>query len=167
MENEIKEEPLSERETEVMSLVAEGLNNDEIAEILCITKSTVITHVHRIYEKYCCSAIHRDSSLRVKAALKYLRMNRTPICEDCDVADRLSKLIWYVTDGRMSYSTYTYQAMCDVVDEVTDERIADAEEPYKKALNDIKKIIDKYESEIGFLDETICPQIKDIIEELI
>lgn len=167
MEEEIKEEPLSERETEVMDLVAQGYNNSEISEILCITKATVKTHIHRIYEKYCCSDIRADSALRVKAALKYLRTNRTPICEDCDVADRMSKLLWYVTDGRMSYSTYTYQAMCDVVDEVTDSRIADAEEPYKKALNDIKKIIDKYESEIGFLNETICPQIKDIIEDLI
>jgi LuxR family maltose regulon positive regulatory protein len=44
-------EPLSEREVEVLELVAQGLSNREIAERLFITVGTVKTHVHNIYGK--------------------------------------------------------------------------------------------------------------------
>ena len=44
-------EPLSERELEVLGLVAQGLTNREIAERLFITVGTVKTHVHNIYGK--------------------------------------------------------------------------------------------------------------------
>jgi len=42
---------LSERELEVLRLVAEGLNNTDIAAELVIAHSTVKTHVNRIYSK--------------------------------------------------------------------------------------------------------------------
>lgn len=42
---------LTERETEVMCLVAEGLSNREIAERLTVTEGTVKIHVHNIYGK--------------------------------------------------------------------------------------------------------------------
>ena len=45
------EELLSEREAEVLKLVAEGLTNEEIAERLIITKATAKTHLHRIMSK--------------------------------------------------------------------------------------------------------------------
>ena len=44
-------ENLTPRELEVLSLVAEGLSNHEVVEALCITLSTVETHLHHIYEK--------------------------------------------------------------------------------------------------------------------
>jgi len=43
--------PLSERETEILRLVAKGLNFKEVATILSISPHTVITHVKRIYQK--------------------------------------------------------------------------------------------------------------------
>jgi LuxR family maltose regulon positive regulatory protein len=44
-------EPLSERELEVLRLVAEGMSNGEIAEHLVVSLGTVKTHVHSIIEK--------------------------------------------------------------------------------------------------------------------
>jgi LuxR family maltose regulon positive regulatory protein len=44
-------EPLSERELEVLGLVAEGLSNREIADKLFLSVGTVKTHVHNIYGK--------------------------------------------------------------------------------------------------------------------
>jgi two-component system NarL family response regulator len=44
-------EPLSEREREVLSLVAAGLRNREIAERLVISEPTVKTHVRHVLEK--------------------------------------------------------------------------------------------------------------------
>ena len=44
-------EPLSERELEVLRLLAEGLTNREIAEELTVTLGTVKTHVNHIYGK--------------------------------------------------------------------------------------------------------------------
>jgi LuxR family maltose regulon positive regulatory protein len=45
------EEPLSEREIEVLRLVTAGLSNREIAEKLIISTGTAKTHVHNIYGK--------------------------------------------------------------------------------------------------------------------
>jgi DNA-binding NarL/FixJ family response regulator len=42
---------LSQRETEVLTLLAEGLAKKEIADRLDISTSTVVTHVGHIYEK--------------------------------------------------------------------------------------------------------------------
>lgn len=44
-------EPLSERELEILRLVAEGLSNREIAERAFISQGTVKSHVHNILEK--------------------------------------------------------------------------------------------------------------------
>jgi LuxR family maltose regulon positive regulatory protein len=44
-------EPLSERELEVLQLVADGLSNREIADKLFISVGTVKTHTHNIYGK--------------------------------------------------------------------------------------------------------------------
>ena len=42
---------LSDREFEVLTLLAEGARNKEIAELLCITENTAKTHVRNILEK--------------------------------------------------------------------------------------------------------------------
>ena len=44
-------EPLSERELEVLQLVIAGLSNNEIADRLIISPSTVKTHINRIFGK--------------------------------------------------------------------------------------------------------------------
>lgn len=44
-------EPLTEREIEVLTLIAEGLSNPEIAEKLVLSVGTVKTHVKHIYGK--------------------------------------------------------------------------------------------------------------------
>ncbi|WP_370409315.1 response regulator [Streptomyces fradiae] len=42
---------LTGRESEVLGLVAQGLANEEIAERLCVSDSTVKTHLHRLMAK--------------------------------------------------------------------------------------------------------------------
>lgn len=59
-------EPLTERELEVLRLVAQGKNNKEIAEQLLITEMTVRTHVSNVLSK-----LHLAS--RTQAALYALR----------------------------------------------------------------------------------------------
>jgi LuxR family maltose regulon positive regulatory protein len=44
-------EPLSEREQEILSLIANGLKNKEIAEQMVISLNTVLYHTKNIYNK--------------------------------------------------------------------------------------------------------------------
>jgi DNA-binding NarL/FixJ family response regulator len=63
---------LTEREQEVLALVAEGLSNQAIAERLSINERTIETHTARIFTKFGLTQspeIHR----RVMAVLAYLR----------------------------------------------------------------------------------------------
>ena len=43
--------PLSERERDVLHLLAGGLSNEEIAESLIISANTVKMHIRHIYDK--------------------------------------------------------------------------------------------------------------------
>jgi len=64
-------EELTERELEVLCLIAEGLNNREIAERLVISDKTVKTHVSSILGK-----LHLED--RTQAAIYALRHGLTP-----------------------------------------------------------------------------------------
>jgi NarL family two-component system response regulator LiaR len=59
-------DPLTERENDVLKLIAKGLSNQEISEALVISEATVRTHVSRILGK-----LHLAS--RTQAALYALR----------------------------------------------------------------------------------------------
>ena len=49
--NKMDENVLSDREKEVLELIAKGFRNKEVADKLFITVSTVKSHVHNIYDK--------------------------------------------------------------------------------------------------------------------
>jgi len=42
---------LSPRESEILQLIAKGLTNPEVAEVLSLSRSTIRTHLEHIYEK--------------------------------------------------------------------------------------------------------------------
>ena len=65
-------EPLTEREMDVLKLVAQGLTNQEIAENLVIAEGTVRTHVSNILSK-----LHLAN--RTQAALYALREGYNPL----------------------------------------------------------------------------------------
>ena len=58
------ENPLSEREQEVLSLLASGLRNKEVADKLSVSTATVKSHIYSIYQK-----LHVNS--RVEAINKF------------------------------------------------------------------------------------------------
>ena len=71
-----REDPLAdltEREREVLGLIAEGLSNRGIAARLYITERTVEAHVKQIFAKLQLDASHPESHRRVLAVLTYLR----------------------------------------------------------------------------------------------
>ena len=59
---------LSEREKEVLKLVADGFSNKEIAEMLCISENTIKAHVTSIIIKL-------KTRNRVSAAVSAVRNN--------------------------------------------------------------------------------------------
>ena len=65
-------DPLTEREVEVLQLVAQGISNQEIAERLVISEATVRTHIGNILNK-----LHLAN--RVQAALYALRKGLTSL----------------------------------------------------------------------------------------
>jgi LuxR family maltose regulon positive regulatory protein len=71
---------LSERETEVLVLVARGLSNEQIAEALHIAPSTVKRHLANVYEKV-------GVSSRSEAVRKALMEQWIGISEITEAAD--------------------------------------------------------------------------------
>ena len=63
---------LSEREREVLALVAEGLSNLAVANCLFVTERTVEAHTKQIFEKLGLGA-DPTSNRRVLAVLAFLR----------------------------------------------------------------------------------------------
>ena len=62
----------TEREKEVLDLLAQGLNNKEISETLCISTHTAKVHIASIYKKL-------DAKNRVQALIKYFQLDKTNI----------------------------------------------------------------------------------------
>jgi DNA-binding NarL/FixJ family response regulator len=58
--------PLTEREIEILRLIAKGLSNNEAARVLTLSRATVRTHLEHIYEKL-------DVTNRVEAVTEGLR----------------------------------------------------------------------------------------------
>ncbi len=68
-------DPLTEREVDVLKLVARGLSNEEVAEILVVSERTVRTHVSNILGKL-------QLANRTQAALYALREGITSLDDD-------------------------------------------------------------------------------------
>jgi two-component system, NarL family, response regulator LiaR len=68
------EEPLTEREHDILRHVARGLSNQEIADLLIISERTVRTHISHILDKL-------DLENRTQAALYALRHGLTSLDE--------------------------------------------------------------------------------------
>jgi len=75
-----REPAISERETEIVELVAKGLTNQEIAQALTISKRTVDNHVSNIFTK---------TGAKNRVALLNWAMDHGKICRDgfncCDI----------------------------------------------------------------------------------
>ena len=69
---------LTNRELEVLSLMAKGYSNKEIAEELFITEATVITHIRHLYQKLDITEYKGPggATYRVKAVLKFFEMQQ-------------------------------------------------------------------------------------------
>jgi len=63
-------EPLSERELEVLQLIAQGLTNPEIAARLFLSLNTVKVHTRNIYDKF--GAYNRTQAVAQARALGIL-----------------------------------------------------------------------------------------------
>jgi two-component system nitrate/nitrite response regulator NarL len=66
------EEALTDRERQVMALIAQGLSNKEIARILKITDGTIKVHLHHIFTKL---------AVRSRTALALMVANGIAACE--------------------------------------------------------------------------------------
>lgn len=64
-------EPLTDRELEVLRLVADGLSNHEIAEALTVVEGTVKTHIYNLCQKL--GVTHRTSAVARARTLHMLR----------------------------------------------------------------------------------------------
>lgn len=72
--NKIKASKLTEREFEILTLLAKGYNNHQIAQMLIISIHTVKAHVESIYRKL-------DVHNKVQAAIKAHSLNLIDINE--------------------------------------------------------------------------------------
>lgn len=71
----VARDQLSAREVEILQLIANGMKNREIAEVLCISQHTVRNHVNNVLEKL-------DSRDRTEAVTIALRQGLVRLHED-------------------------------------------------------------------------------------
>lgn len=66
---------LTEREKEILELIAQGFSNKQIAEKLCITPLTTKCHIGNIYEKLDIKSDNYEEhgAKRVRAVLYWLK----------------------------------------------------------------------------------------------
>lgn len=76
-DRELSEDPLTDREVEILQHIAKGESNREIADALVLSEATVRTHVSNILGK-----LHLAS--RTQAALYALRKGLAPLDEEGD-----------------------------------------------------------------------------------
>ena len=75
--HEITMPKLTQKQMDVLALVAQGYTNCEIANKLFISKDTVKTHLKSIYNRFDFSYCHNSSSVfRLKAALLWIEYER-------------------------------------------------------------------------------------------
>ena len=69
---------LTNRELEVLKLMAKGYSNTQICRELFISLATVLTHIRRLYQKLEISEYegHGGSAFRVRAVLKYFELQK-------------------------------------------------------------------------------------------
>ena len=69
---------LTNRELEVLALMAKGYSNEQICNELFISQATVLTHIRHLYEKLEISEYerHGGAALRVRAVLKFFEMQK-------------------------------------------------------------------------------------------
>ena len=66
---------LTKRQKNILELIAQGYTNDEIGEILYISRSTVNTHIRDIYQFYGLPAQPGRMENRLKVSLLFWREN--------------------------------------------------------------------------------------------
>ena len=77
---------LSERERQVLSLMAKGMSNEEIGSSLCISDGTARTHARNIYAKL-------DASSRTDAVVKAHRLGMVQLPGLSPIAQTILQLL--------------------------------------------------------------------------
>lgn len=65
---------LTKKEKIVIKCIGEGLSNPAIAKKLCLSETTIKSHIHNISKKYGISKLGRDYCHRVLLVNKYYEM---------------------------------------------------------------------------------------------
>jgi len=78
---------LTRREREVYELLRQGLSNQQIADVLVISKATAKLHAQHIYNKL---GIHSRKALAIQAALERSRQATSATAENVDAAESTS-----------------------------------------------------------------------------
>lgn len=69
---------LTNRELEVLALMAKGYSNTQICKELFISQATVLTHIRHLYQKLEISEYerHGGAAFRVRAVLKFFELQK-------------------------------------------------------------------------------------------